>query len=214
MEKLFFVWLNFDAFGNSDKFICTEKQVDYFENQLSQNRGKVFLSHSKGRYMVQSTEVHTMRIEEAASEFSEQILFDAIEKAPQRVLTLALEKLVGGILSETVGQQKAYLEKITEHLKGEIRVGFLEQKVYAEQKKSLCVTLSEPYKGRSIDPNIPTVDELRALNAEESCKGRSIEKHDPKDDRALTKPHCCVQEHGLMREATPEERLAAIKKAS
>ena len=64
------------------------------------------------------------------------------------------------------------------------------------------------------DPKIPTVDERRALNAEEFHKKCSMEKYDPKDDRALTKPHCCVHEHGLMREATEQERWNAIKKAS
>lgn len=219
MEKLFFVWLNVDAFGNSDKFICTEKQIAYFENQLAHNTGKVFLCHSNGRYMLCSKDVHTMRIEEANPDFSEKNLFEAIEKDPQRVLTLALEQLVSGILAETVGQQKAYLQKITEGLKGELRVTFLEDKIAAQEQKRVRVSVTLDTKGCSMktqDPKIPNLDELRDRIAEESesPKKGSMEKYNPKDDRFSHKPHCCVQAHGLMREATPEERLAAIKKAS
>jgi len=197
MDKLFFVWFNFEAFSNTPKFTCTQRQIDRFKDQLRRDTSdgvspqfnKAFLQHSNGEVMVSVPSLHNMKIEAVTSDFSEKILFEAIEKDPQRVLHLALEKIVGGILAQSVGEQKAYLEKITESLKSEIRVAFLEGKMAPLQEK-ICVTLDE------------------------SRKKGSMEKYDPKDDRLLTKPHCCVQAHGLMREATPEERLAAIKKAS
>lgn len=215
MDKLFLVYLTLERFGNPQQFTCTEGQVENFKTVMHRNfpGAKVFLNHNGGTDMFRVEDIISMRISEVDADcHNHGILMKEIHKAPLKVLHLALEKLVGGILATASSEHKAHLEKYAEGLKYDL--------------------VPRPGNAEKDDTKIPTVDEMRALNAEESRKKCSIEKYEglsdsckkmieepakhgrPTDDRILTKPHCCVHEHGLMREATPEERLAAIKKAS
>lgn len=196
MEKkgLFNLEVTLQIFANEYKtydYFVSKKQFEDFKTMFNnpQEAISACLEHSKGSCVFAKKKISHFQIYEIDSK---RLLEDMINHYPDLALEIAIR------------------ETCLQHIRPFVQDLRYESKLLEERVKEHIGRISFPPH----DPKIPNLDELRDRIAEESSKKGSMEKYDPKDDRLLTKPHCCVQAHGLMREATPEERLAAIKKAS